>query len=42
MQIVSLGDSLQEMSRSIFKENKKKNFRLLSAVIFPSILSVNP
>ena len=38
MQIISLGDNLHEMSKSIFW--KKKYFKMLSAEFLPSMLNI--
>ena len=40
MQIVSIGDNLQEMSNPIFWKKKKKNILTLCAEILPKVLSV--
>ena len=40
MQIVSTGDNLHEMSHRVSWEKKEKDFKMLSAEIFPRVLCV--
>ena len=40
MQIVSNGDNLHQMSKPVFWEIEEKCFKMLSAEILPSVLSV--
>ena len=40
MQIVSFGDNLQEMAKSIFCKNKKKYYKMSAEIFYPACSAI--